>query len=328
MRLFILFAAAFVVMALPAPAAASDDTSATTPAEAVVVSQNDVSLTLADIDAYAMSIPEDKRAAVFNDPQRIASILHNLLVTKQLAREAQELGLAEKPDVKAALERAKEHTLSDARMKALRTKFQDEIPDMSELARERYASNPDEYVVPARIDVKHILISTKNRSEEDAKKKAASLYTQLLNDPAQFDADVDKYSDDPSKDRNHGLIEDATSDKLVGPFRDAASKLTTVGELAGPVKTRFGYHIIKAAKITPAEQRSFAQVKDQIVKKLQQDWVSRQVQGHVDRLGSGKLDANPDLVASLRSRYMTGGNATKKPASAKTKYSSGSSRAQ
>jgi parvulin-like peptidyl-prolyl isomerase len=153
------------------------------------------------------------------------------------------------------------------------------------------------------VDVKHILIGTKQRSEADAKALADKLYAELKQNPAAFDADVEKYSDDPSKAKNHGLIPDATSPSYVAEFRGAAGKLHKVGEISSPVKSQFGYHILKAVKIVPAQPRSFDQVRAPLVQKLRADYIAQKVQDHIDGVRSRALDADPDLVASLRTRY-------------------------
>lgn len=290
-----------LLVASAGPVAASDIHSHGS--DKVVASQGGIEVTLGDVDTYAATIPEGERATLFASPQRIESVLRNLLSQKQLVHEAHALKLQDDSAVKAAMEQAANAALVKARISRLRASAASEVPDMTELAHERYLSNPDDYAVPEQIDVKHILISTKDRKDAEAKAIAENLYSELQSDPSRFDADVDKYSDDPSKAANHGLISDATSNRVVKPFQQAVSKLDKVGEMGGPFKTQFGYHIIKAVRIVPAHQRSFADVKADLVQKLRKDWINKQVQNYLDNLRSKKIDANPDLVASLRTRY-------------------------
>ena len=314
---------ASLVMVLATAAASAAESPRTTPDNKIVASQGDIQVTLGDVDAFANTVPVSDRATLFASPQRIESVLRNLLSEKQLLHEARELKLQDKPSVKAAMRQAADGALVKARVNQLRTEATSRVPDMAELAHERYLSNPQDYAVPKRIDVKHILISTKDRKDAEAKAMAEKLYSALQSDPSQFDADVDKYSDDPSKAANHGLISDATSNRVVEPFKQAASTLHKVGELGGPFKTRFGYHIIKAERIVPGHQRSFAEVKDELVKKLRKEWIDRQVQNHLDDLRSEKIDANPDLVAALRTRYASSDSADGKDEAPKPKASNG-----
>ncbi|HET6633006.1 MAG TPA: peptidylprolyl isomerase [Rhodanobacteraceae bacterium] len=272
-------------------------------AAAVVASQGGVSVTLADVDAFALTVPEDKRAQLFVSPERIKNIVNNLLAQKQLLKEARELKLQDDPETAARMEQAANAVLVKARVAALQHKFESEMPDLTALAHERYLANPAAYTVPAERDVKHILIGTKHRSDAEAKALAERLYKQLQADPSKFDEDMAKYSDDAGKDSNGGIITDATSTRYVRPFREAAGKLDDVGQLSPPVKSQFGYHIIKLVKYTPARARSFEEVRDAMVEKLQKNYVAKKVQHHLDVVRNRSIDVNAPVVRSLLTRY-------------------------
>lgn len=278
---------------------------------AVVASQGDAKVTLGDVDVFAQRMPEDIRARLFSSPDHIAKILKNLLSQKQLLAEARALKLQNQPQVQAQMQAAANKALIQARIDALNKHVEANVPDLDELAHERYLANPDQFRIAEQVTVKHILIGTKDRSDTEAKALADKLAAELKSDPSGFAADVDKFSDDPSKKANDGVIKDATSNKYVPAFREAAAKLKHVGDVIGPVKSPFGYHIIKLVKITPARQRSFAEVHDVLVEKLRKDYIGKTVQNHLDLIRSRKVDANPELVASLRTRYGSDENAAK-----------------
>lgn len=271
----------------------------------VVVRQGTAALTLTDVDAYAHTVPQGGAAQLFASPNRVEQVLLNLLQTRQLADEARKAGLDKDRVIAAEMQQASDGALAAARIAALKQHFTDTMPNMDELAHERYLANPSSFDLPKQVDVKHILIGTKDRSEGEAKALADKLYSELKANPSGFDADVEKYSDDPSKKNNHGLIENATSDGLVKPFRDAANSLSKVGQVLPPVKSQFGYHIIEAVKITPAKTRSFEEVRPELITQLQNDYVARKVRDHVDGLRGNKLEPNMDLVKSLTTRYAT-----------------------
>lgn len=294
-----------VLLGLATPCiAATYDQSKKESATTVVVSQGQTELTLADIDAYAAEIPADQRAPVFADPQRIEGILRGMLLTRQLANEAVASNDKNPVANQTEFSRSQLVALSKARIDELRSNLQSKVPDMQELARERYLANPKAWNTPKKVDVKHILISTKNQDDTKAKALAETLYADLQQDPSQFAAFVVKYSDDKSKKDNHGLIEDANSDRTVKAFSKAADSMTRIGEIIGPIETSYGYHILKAIRIVPARQPTFAEIKPDLVKSLQTDWISSRVQSHIDALRSRKIDANPSAIASLRTRYL------------------------
>ena len=94
-----------------------------------------------------------------------------------------------------------------------------------------------------------------------------------------------------------------TKAQFVAAFVDASRALKSPGDISPPVKTKFGYHVIKLVSRSPDTQQTFAQVHDRIVDRLKADYISKAVQKHVDEIHNQHIDANEALVASLRTRY-------------------------
>lgn len=281
----------------------------------VVAKQGDVIVTIADVDAFAQRIPESERKGFFDSPKRLESMLYNLLLQKQLSAEARKLGLGDDPAVKAQIEIATEETLSRARMQRFRADLK--IPDFTTLAKEDYLGNKSKYIAKGKLDVKHVLVSTASRSEDEARKIADTVEKEARAHPDQFDALVEKYSEDPSKDSNHGLMANAASGQYVQAFTDAAKALNKPNEISPVVKTSYGFHVLKLIERTPDKQRTFAEVQPEIVERLRNDYVDKAAKTHADELRNLPVDANADLVASLRTRYA--GDAPPKPAPASGK---------
>ncbi|HKE48421.1 MAG TPA: peptidylprolyl isomerase, partial [Rhodanobacteraceae bacterium] len=114
-----------------------------------------------------------------------------------------------------------------------------------------------------------------------------------------------KYSDDPSKEQNHGLMPDARSKQYVPAFSAAAQSLKIPGEISQLVHTKYGYHILKLVSRTSDTQLKYDEVKDQLVDDLRNEYINRSVKTHSDELRNQPVDANPDIVVSLRDRYGT-----------------------
>ena len=267
----------------------------------IVATQGGVSITLEDLDAFAAGIPDDKRAGFFNSPSRIESILVQLLAQKQMAADARAIGLEKDPLVQRRIELATDEALSKARMQKFRADMN--LPNFDQLAQEEFIAHKNEYVIKGRVDVKHVLIALKTRSEDEAKKLAETVHSQAAAHPENFDALVEQYSEDPSKTQNNGLMIDAADKKYVPEFSAAAAALKKKDEISPIVKTDFGYHVLKLVDRTTDKKPTFAEVKDQIVAKLRSDYVDKQVKAYGDEIRNRKLDANADLVGSLRSRY-------------------------
>lgn len=267
----------------------------------VVAKQGSATVTLDDMDTFAQSIPEDKRAGFFDSPTRLQTVISNLLVTKQLAAEARALGLEKDPKVKAQIDAAAEIALSKVRMERFRADLK--VPDMAELAREDYLGHKETYVIPGKFDVKQIFVSARTHSEDEAKALAETVQKEAKADPDKFDALIEKYSEDPDKATTHGLVTQAGSTQYMPALAKAAKLLTKSGEISPVVKTTTGYRVIKLIERTPDHQQKFAEVSAQIAARLRDEYITKQVKNHTDVLHNEPIDANPDLVASLRTRY-------------------------
>jgi peptidyl-prolyl cis-trans isomerase SurA len=84
-----------------------------------------------------------------------------------------------------------------------------------------------------------------------AYKKALSVREKLMKGE-DFETLARKYSEDPSAQQNGGDLGYFTSMMMVYPFENAAYN-TTKGEVSMPIKTRFGYHIVKVNDIRQAQ---------------------------------------------------------------------------
>ncbi len=296
-----------VILALGLLASATAAATGNNDSDTLVVSQGTARVTLGDVDAYVHRIPETDRSGFMSKPERIETMLRNMLLDKQLASEARELGIDKDPIVQRQIALAVDSALSRARVDLLRESLK--APDFTEQAGEEYRANKQKYMTPKRYDVKHILFALRygspemSRTPEEAEVLAKETAEKLKRDPSQFDSLVESLSDDQSKKDNHGLIENATSGNFAKPFSEAAAALRNVGEISPPVKTSFGYHLLKLVKTEPEKQQPFDRVSQSIVSRLSAEWMEAQIRGHLDNLRNQTMDPKPEVLATLRERY-------------------------
>jgi peptidyl-prolyl cis-trans isomerase SurA len=106
----------------------------------------------------------------------------------------------------------------------------------------------------------HILIMVdENASPEDTLKAYDKVHAikKELDEGGNFEELAKRYSDDPSVANNSGDIGYFSALYLVYPFESAAYE-TKVGEISAPVKTQFGYHLIKVTDKRPAQGERLA----------------------------------------------------------------------
>lgn len=212
--------------------------------------------------ARADKIPADIRRPTLRDRTRLQTVLNNLLLNEQLAAAAREAGFEKRKIVKDRMKLAADAELGEAWLQH----YVDMQPaaDYEELAREYYQLHKDSISSQARIDVSHILISTKKHSVKEARALAEKLSAELKANPADFDDMVAKYSEDPSAVSNKGHFRGVKKGDMVKAFETVAFHLKP-GEISGPVKTKYGFHIIRLDRYIAPRHLTFDEVKAQLI---------------------------------------------------------------
>lgn len=137
---------------------------------------------------------------------------------------------------------------------------------------EYYEKNRKEFVVPASYQVRHILMMTEGKEGDKAKidleaKTKALAVLEQLKQGSDFAELAKQQSEDPGTASQGGLYTFSPGEAV--PEFEAAVKSLQPGEITRePVKTEYGYHIIKMEKLTPEKQKSFAEVRDELTARL------------------------------------------------------------
>ena len=273
----------------------------------VVARRGTATVTLSEIDARVGQLPEDMRAGFMNSPERIEQLIQGLLMDEQLANEARELGLHERPFFEEEIALATDQILARRRQQELLATL--EVPDFEPLAMERYKANPDEFSEPERLDLVHVLIKAVGRTEQDAEALAERIRQQAVSGEKTLEELALEHTDerDARDNRRDGRLKNVRRGTTVPTFEEAAFALTKPGEISPVVKTPFGWHVIKLVERKPAERKPFEQVRGRLIEDLRKDFIERSTKYHIDSLRSQKIDADPDLVLSLRTRYLPEG---------------------
>ena len=213
--------------------------------------------------ARADRIPADIRFSTLRNGNRLRDLINNMLLRAQMAADARAAGFDKEPMVVDRMQLAAEQELGDAWLQHY-VASQPEA-DYEQLARETYELNKESLLSSPKIDVSHILISTSERSDEDALLLVNSVHQQVVETPASFDELAIEYSEDPSVSSNKGSFTKVSKGDMVQRFEDAAFALQ-VGEISAPVKTEYGYHIIRLDGYYEPQMMTFDEVKTQLIK--------------------------------------------------------------
>ena len=212
--------------------------------------------------ARAEKIPAEHRLATLRDGNRVRDLVNSLLLRSQMASEARDSGFDKDKMVMARMQLAAEAELAAAWIQH----YIDIQPaaDYEALAKEYYLIHQKEILSTPKIDVSHILISTKDRTDTEAKALADSVKQQLNENPDSFDDLVLTYSEDPSAKSNKGSFTNVKKGGMVKAF-DVAAFALNEEDISEPVRTEYGYHIIRLDAHIAAETLSFEEVKTQLM---------------------------------------------------------------
>lgn len=143
--------------------------------------------------------------------------------------------------------------------------------DADEIA-EYYESHPDEFAVEESVDASHILFRLEPNADDAevarVKEKAEAIYRKAVNGE-DFAELARSHSEGPTREAG-GKLGVFSRGQMVKPFEEKAFSMSA-GEISEPVRTRFGWHIIRVDKRTPAGEISLAQATEGIRKKLIQE---------------------------------------------------------
>lgn len=281
---------------------AGEDGNVSLSQDTVLTERGPARVTLRELEAELARVPAEHRRRLADDPERLAKLLEKLAKEELLAQRAREEGLEEAPDVRARLERARQEVLAHAMLEHVRRTM--EPADYEQQAREYYLTNPDEFRVPERVTVRHVLISTEDRGDEEARALAEEVAEAARGGERSFEELVEEYSEDPSASRNRGLFQDVERGDMVEPFEEAAFALEEPGDTAGPVESRYGYHVIRLEGRKEADKKPFEAVRDGLVARMEKRHRDRAVQEYVNELlASNPLQAEERVIRALRERY-------------------------
>jgi peptidyl-prolyl cis-trans isomerase C len=207
----------------------------------------------ARVDALAQQLAASGRPV---PPDLEPQLKEEIIAREVFMQEAQKQGLEATPDYRAQLELARQAILIRALFENYRK--QNPVTDadvQAEYDKFAAANGGKEY------KARHILVET----EAEAQKIIAD-----LKKGAKFEDIAKKQSKDPGSGANGGDLDWANPASFVPEFSEAMIKLKPGETTAVPVKSQFGYHVIRVDEVRSAQLPKVDEVKPQVTQQLQQ----------------------------------------------------------
>lgn len=215
---------------------------------AVVITEADVNETIAALG---------QRGAGYNTPEGRKAVLDQLVAKNLFLAEAKKNFYEGDPKFKADLAKIKDEMLANfAIEKALSV-----VKVSEDEVKKFYDEHKSEFIAGESVEASHILV--------DNEEKAKVLLVNIKNGKVSFEDAAKANSSCPSKEKG-GALGSFTRGQMVPEFENAAFSMN-VGEISEPVKTQFGYHIIKVTNKTEAKEIPYEEIKPRLEQKVLAD---------------------------------------------------------
>ena len=212
----------------------------------------------ARVDVLASQLAKSGRPVT---PELEGQLKDEVIAREIFMQEAQKRGLDASDDFRAQMELARQTLL----IRELFADYQKKNPVTDEEVKAEY----DKFVAAnggKEYRARHILVE----NEADAKKIIAD-----LKKGAKFDELAKKQSKDPGSGANGGDLDWANAASYVPEFAQALVKLNKGQTTQEPVKTQFGWHVIRLDDVREAQLPKLDEVKAQIQQQLQQQKLAK-----------------------------------------------------
>jgi peptidyl-prolyl cis-trans isomerase C len=210
----------------------------------------------------------------------IEQFLDTYINKRLIIQEAIKENFQARPDIASALADVKDNAVFDLYVKRV---VADSVITETQM-RDYYESHKKDYAVSEKIHAYHIIATALNqpvtnttgdnaKTENEAKNKISEISEKSKPTAATFSSIAMRFSEDASAGSG-GDLGWFSRGKMVPEFEEAAFALPK-GQVSGPVRTPFGYHLIYIADRQEARTKSFDEVKLEIRDKFLQEYADR-----------------------------------------------------
>ena len=230
-------------------------------------------ITEADVNAFIQNMPKEQQMYASN-PQFRQQIVDQLINYRLFSKYAEEMKMDETAEFEAALNNARKEILASMAISETVKAVEVTEEDMKSF----YEENSNYFEKGATVSAKHILVKEEEKCQE--------ILEEIIGGKV-FEEAAQQYSTCPSGQKGGDLGEFGKG-QMVKEFEEAAFA-AEIGQVVGPVKTQFGYHLIKVEAKNEATVTPFEEVKEQIRRNLMQQKQNK---------------AYADKAAELKAKYM------------------------
>ena len=265
-----------------------------------IVGHGDTEVTVFDVQqAVSAQVPKDQQFQLYGSEKKLRDFVGSMFVRAKLAERGAQRDLT--PEQQWMVDESLRRIYSQIEIAHV-LEERGEPEGLEEFAREVYVASPERFTEPPAVHAQHVLISTQERSEEEALELARKVRQDAI-DGVPFEELAVEYSEDRSVQNNQGDLGFFPKGRMVPPFEEAAFALEKPGDITEPVKTRFGYHIIRLVEKRGERVRPFEEVKATLIEEEKAKHREKVVNELVESIGSlDGVKINNEAMESLIQR--------------------------
>lgn len=164
---------------------------------------------------------------------------------------------------------------------------------------EQKTKTPERFTQPEQRRVRHVLLQVPDPKDDAAIKAKAESILKRAQSGEDFSKLAKEFSQDPGSAQQGGDLGWSERKVWVVPFADAAYGMKE-GEIRGPVKTQFGYHILKLDGIRAATIKTFDESKSELEAEYRRNEAERLFNNAQDQLADAALQNATDIDVVAR----------------------------
>lgn len=215
----------------------------------ILATIGEIVITDAEVDAFIANMPKEQQMYA-SHPQFRKQCLDQIIAVYLYAKMAEEEKLDETEEFKKIMESARKDILAQMAM----TETIKDVTVTEEDIQKYYEENEEEYTEKETVRARHILVSDEAQCNK--------LLEMIMNGEKSFEECAKEFSACPSSAAN-GDLGTFGKGEVVQEFEDVAFT-AEIGVIYGPVKTDFGYHLIRVEEKRPAYLLPLVDVKEEI----------------------------------------------------------------
>jgi peptidylprolyl isomerase len=235
----------------------------------VVARMGEIDLKTDELKLLVDALPPEGRAQLAANPGDLNRVIRTEMIRRSLAAEARAKGWDKRPEVVTQMDRAREQALVSTYMNSV-ARAPDTFPSDVEI-KAAYDQNSASFATPKQYRLSQLFVLAPPETDKAGFSKALAKATDLADRAKKKGADFaalakasSEHADSAAKGGDMGFVAEAN---LLPELREPVAALKK-GDIAGPVKSASGWHVMRLDDVREKGLRPLSEVREQIVSAL------------------------------------------------------------